>query len=261
MSESMQNSEKKAGENGRDPVLYRLIRGAVRCFSPKYRLSGTEKLPDGPCVIIGNHCQMYGPIAAELYMPRKHYTWCVGEMMNRKEVPAYAFQDFWSMKPQGMHWFYRLLSHLIAPLSEYVFTHAHTIPVYHDMRVMTTFRLSMERLEEGADIVIFPEKNQPYNHILCQFQENFADLAMLYYRKTGTALRFVPMYTAPALKHIYFGEPVKYCPEAPAGEEKKRICGELAASITGIAAALPRHTVVPYLNIPRDQYPLNTDGA
>ena len=253
----MQNREKTDGKNRRDPGCYRLIRWTVRCFSPKYQLSGTENLPDEPCVIVGNHCQIYGPIAAELYMPRGRYTWCVGEMMDRKEVPAYAFQDFWSLKPKGTHWFYRLLSHLIAPLSEYVFTHARTIPVYHDARVMTTFRRSMERLQEGADIVIFPEKNQPYNHVLCRFQENFADLALLYYRKTGTALRFVPMYITPALKRICFGEPVQYCPETAAGEEKTRICAELMESITGMAAALPQHAVVPYLNVPRKQYPLN----
>ena len=210
-------------------------------------------------MIVGNHCQMYGPIAAELYMPRPRYTWCIGEMMNRKEVPAYAFQDFWSMKPRRKQWFYRLLSHLIAPLCEYVFTCARTIPVYRDTRVMTTFRQSMERLKEGADIVIFPEKNEPYNAVLCRFQEHFADLARMYYRKTGKAVCFVPMYTAPRLGSIHFGDPVRFNPETADGEERKRICDTLMKEITGLATALPQHTVVPYPNIPKKQYPLNTD--
>ena len=243
----------------KDPLFYRLIVRTVRRFSPKYRLYGTENLPQEPCVIIGNHCQMYGPIAAELYMPRPHYIWCIGEMMDRKEVPAYAFRDFWSMKPRSLHWFYRLLSHLIAPLAEYVFTHAHTIPVYHDTRVMTTFRQSVDRLKEGADVVIFPEKSEPYNGILWQFQEHFADLAGLYYRKTGKAVCFVPMYTAPRLKSIHFGEPVRYNPEAPGDEERTRICGAMMEAVTGLARTLPQHTVVPYPNIPKDRYPLNTD--
>ena len=179
--------------------------------------------------------------------------------MNRKEVPAYAFRDFWSMKPKGMHWFYRLLSHVIAPLAEYVFTNAHTIPVRHDARVMTTFRQSVGRLQEGADIVLFPEYGEPYNAVLCRFQEHFADLAKLYYRKTGKALCFVPMYTAPRLAEIHFGEPVRYNPEAPEETERNRICDAMMKSVTEMAAALPRHTVIPYLNIPKRQYPLNTD--
>ena len=243
----------------KDPLFYRLIVRTVRRFSPKYRLYGTENLPQEPCVIIGNHCQMYGPIAAELYMPRPHYIWCIGEMMDRKEVPAYAFRDFWSMKPRSLHWFYRLLSHLIAPLAEYVFTHAHTIPVYHDTRVMTTFRQSVERLKEGADIVIFPEKNEPYNGILWQFQEHFADVARLYWRRTGNAVCFVPMYTAPSLSSIHFGVPVRFRPEASDDEERTRICTAMMESITAMASALPRHTVVPYPNIPKKQYPHNND--
>ena len=241
------------------PLLYRFIRWVIWLLSPKYKLYGTENLPPEPCVIVGNHCQMYGPIAAELHLSRPHYIWCIGEMMNRKEVPAYAFQDFWSMKPRRWHWFYRLLSRLIAPLADYIFNHAHTIPVYHDARVMTTFRRSMDRLKEGADVVIFPEKSEPYNGILWQFQEHFADLARLYYRRTGTAVCFVPMYTAPRLSSIHFGEPVRYNPEADAAEERTRICRAMQASISDLASALPQHTIVPYPNIPKKQYPLNTD--
>ena len=241
------------------PLLFRLIYRAVWLFSPKYTLRGTEKLPDGPCVLVGNHCQMYGPIAAELYLPRPHAIWCVGEMMARKEVPAYAFQDFWSMKPAAVRWFYRLLSHLIAPLAEFVFTHAHTIPVYRDARVMTTFRKSVEQLNAGADVVIFPECGEPYNAILCRFHEHFADLARIYYRKTGISLSFVPMYTAPRLKCVCFGDPVRYNPEAPEDAERTRVCAAIAESVTALAVALPQHTVVPYLNIPKRGYPLNTD--
>ena len=92
--------------------LYLMIRYLVKVFSPKYTLEGTENIPDGPCVIVGNHSQMYGPIAGELYTPGKHAIWCASEMMDRKEVASYAFSDFWSDKPKSVRWFYRLLSHV-----------------------------------------------------------------------------------------------------------------------------------------------------
>ena len=248
----------KANMGDNPPLLYRLIYRIVWVVSPKYTLHGVENLPDEPCVLVGNHCQMYGPIASELYLPRPHYIWCIGEMLNRKEVPAYAFHEFWSMKPRATHWFYRLLSHVIAPLAEYLFTRAHTIPVRHDARVMTTFRKSIDGLNAGADIVIFPEKHEPYNAILWQFQEHFADLAKLYYRKTGKAVCFVPVYTAPKLESIHFGKPVRYDPAAPDEAERQRVCHEMAETITALAAALPEHKVVPYANLPKNQYPLNT---
>lgn len=241
------------------PLLFRLIVRIVRRLTPKYTVCGVEKLPEESCVIVGNHCQLYGPIAAELYMPRDSFIWCVGEMMNRKEVPAYAYEDFWPGKRKGLCWFYHMLSHLIALPMSYVLTYAHAIPVYHDTRILTTIRRSIECLNSGADVVIFPESHEPYNGILWNFHTHFADLARMYYRRTGNAVCFVPMYTAPKLGSIHFGDPVRYNPDAPPDEERERISAAMLEGITALAVALPRHTVVPYPNIRKRDYPLNTD--
>ncbi len=235
--------------------LYRFIRWMVWKLSPVYELRGTENLPEGPCVIVGNHCQMYGPIAGELYTPGRHRIWCVGEMMRRKEVPAYAYRDFWSKKPKAVRWFYRILSHLIAPLSELVFTNAHTIPVYHDARLMTTFRESVNALGEGERVVIFPECYTKYNNIVYAFQEKFVDLARLYRRKTGQELAFVPMYLSPRLKTLSYGAPIVFRGEAPIEEERSRICAWLMEEITRLALSQPEHIVVPYPNMPKRRYP------
>ncbi len=236
-------------------LLYRIIRWFVWLFSPKYRLSGEENLPKEPCVIVGNHSHMYGPIAGELYMPGKHYVWCAGEMMNRDEVAAYAYRDFWSGKPKAVRWFYRILSHLIVPLSLEVFGNAHTVAVYHDSRLISTFRESIALLQEGNSMVLFPENYTPRNNIVYGFQDKFVDLARFYYKKTGTALQFVPLYVAPALKTLFFGEPVAFDPTAPIADERTRICEALADRITQIALDQPEHTVVPYPNISKKLYP------
>ena len=120
--------------------LYRLIKAAVRAVYPKIKVVGEENLPPEPVVYVGNHSQMNGPIACELYTPGEHYIWCAGEMMDKKKVPAYAYQDFWSEKPKAVRWFYKLLSYIIAPLSQLVFTNANTIGVYHDAKIITTFK-------------------------------------------------------------------------------------------------------------------------
>ena len=66
-------------EEKKTSLLYRIIRWFVWLFSPKYRLEGAEKLPEEPCIIVGNHSHMYGPIAGELYTPGPHYIWCAGD--------------------------------------------------------------------------------------------------------------------------------------------------------------------------------------
>ena len=244
-------------EDKKTPWLYKVIRWLVWLFSPKYKLVGAEKLPDEPCVIVGNHSQMYGPIAGELYMPGKHCVWCAGEMMHREEVSAYAYQDFWSGKPKGIRWFYKILSHLITPLCVLIFNSAHTVPVYHDTRLITTFRESIAKLKEGYSMVIFPEHYDEHNNIVHDFQDKFIDLARFYYKKTGTELSFVPLYVAPRLDTLFFGEPMRFRADAPIEEERKRLCAYLMDAITDIAVAQPEHTVIPYPNVPKRLYPKN----
>lgn len=246
-------------EERRPPLLYRIIEHLVLLFYPKTAVTGVENLPtEEPCIVVGNHTQMNGPIVGELYFPGPHYIWCAGQMMELKEVPGYAYQDFWSGKPGYIRWYYKLCSYLIAPLAVLIFNNAHTIPVYHDTRLVTTFRQTVQRLEQGARIVIFPEHDKKYNNILYEFQDRFVDVARLYYKKTGKELAFVPMYIAPALRTVYLGEPVRYRAGEPVAKERERICACLRDRITDMAASLPEHTVVPYRNIPKREYPKNT---
>ena len=126
-------------EGKKTSLLFRVIKWLVRVFYIKYEVEGQENLPDEPCIVVGNHTQMHGPLASELYFPGYSYTWCAGEMMHLKEVPEYAFTDFWSQKPKYTHPVYKLLSYLIAPLAVCIFNNANTIGVYHDSRIITTF--------------------------------------------------------------------------------------------------------------------------
>ncbi len=238
-------------------ALYRLIKGLVRAFYPKIQVVGTDNLPQEPAVIVGNHSQLHGPIACELYSPVDRYTWCAGQMMHLKEVPAYAYQDFWSQKPRTSRWFYRALSYIIAPIAACVFNNAQTIAVHHDSRIMSTFKTTIQVLQRGSSVVIFPESYEPYNQIVYTFQENFVDIAKLYYKRTGKRLAFVPMYLAPNLHQMHYGQPVYFDPEAPIAQERHRICTELMDRITAMATALPRHTVVPYPNLPKKDHPTN----
>lgn len=241
------------------PVTYKIIKGLVHLFFGNMEVEGLENLPEKNTVIVANHCQMNGPIAGELFMPDNCYTWCAGQMMHVKEVPEYAFQDFWSRKPKWTHPYFKLSSYIIAPFCDFVFRHARTIAVYRDMRIIGTFKESIKALQNGANLLIFPEKDEKHNNILYQFQENFIDVAKLYYKKTGVALTFVPMYIAPKLRKMYIGEGFLFDAAAPIEEERARLCNCLSDAITDLARSLPLHTVVPYRNIGRRHYLTNKD--
>lgn len=238
-------------------ALFGFIKWCVKAVYPRTQVEGIAYLPDEPVIIVGNHCQMNGPIVGELYVPGEPYIWCAGEMMHLKDVPEYAFRDFWSQKPKWTHPGYRLLSYIIAPLSVCVFSNARTIGVYHDTRILSTFKNTVKKLQEGTSVVIFPEHDVKHNHIVYDFQDKFIDIAKLYYKKTGKELQFVPMYIAPKLKKLCLGKPVRFNAAEPMDAERSRICNYLMEEITAIAESLPEHTVVPYRNIPKKDYPSN----
>lgn len=238
-------------------LTYKFIKWLVRTLYPKTELVGAERLPDGPCIVVGNHAQTNGPIACELYFPGEHFTWCAGEMMHRETVQAYAFRDFWSQKPRSVRWFFKLASYLIVPLAVCVFNNANAIGVYHDARILSTFRETVDKLSDGARVIIFPEHDEPHNHIVQGFQDRFVDVARLYWRKTGEALSFVPLYVAPRRRAMYLGEPVRFDPSAPPEQERRRICDAMMDRITELAVSLPPHTVVPYRKLPGTPYPTN----
>lgn len=246
-------------EKKKTTIFFKAIKGVVRIFYGKMEIVGMENLPEHNAIIVGNHTQMNGPIAGELFMPDNCYIWCAGQMMHLKEVPDYAFTDFWSQKPKWTHPFYKLLSYIIAPIAVPIFNNARTIAVYRDMRIVATFKETIKLLKDGANILIFPEKDEKYNNILYKFQENFIDVAKLYYKKTGISLTFVPMYIAPKLKKMYIGKGIIFDSENSIEDERKKIAAYLSDEITSIARNLPLHTVIPYRNLPRKHYLTNKD--
>ena len=238
-------------------IMYLICRWLVKTFYPRKTLEGTESIPEEPAIYVGNHSQTNGPIIAQLYMPFRERTWCIGEMMDRKQVPAYAMKDFWPYKNKVERWFLNIFIHIVAPLCEWIFKNADTIPVYKDSRLITTYRESIKALQDGVSLVIYPEENVKYNNIICNFQDKFIDTARLYYKKTGKELLFVPMYLAPRLNKVYYGKPTRFNSSADINEERARICKYLMDEITHIAVSLPEHTVVPYLDIRKKDYPRN----
>ncbi len=249
--------EKK--KKGFSYICFCVFRWLLRLFYPKITVEGLENLPDEPCIIVGNHAKMHGPICGEIYFPGKRKIWCAHQMLYLREVPGYTFEDFWSKKPKWTQWYFHILSYLIAPLSVCVFGNANTIPVFRDNRLMTTFKKTVSALEDGANVIVFPECYTPHNHIVYQFQDRFTDVAKLYYRRTGKPVNFVPMYVAPALRKVYLGKPLAFDPGEDMDIQRQKICDYLMEEITKIAVSLPPHRVVQYPNISRKYYPMNTD--
>ena len=253
----MAKEKKVDNQSKKKPRFYRFIIFWIKLFYRKREHLGQENMPEEASIYVTNHAQYHMPFSTEFYFPTKKYIWCIGEMMKAKEVPAYTYKDFWSHKPKWTKWFFKMLSHLIAHPAAYLMSNADTIAVYKDTRMLGTYRETMRVLDEGYNVVLAPEKPEPFNDVVNEFQDKFIDVARLYYAKYKKCVSFVPVYNAGKLKKVVMGKPIKYDPKMNIDEQRKIICDYLKEQITAMAKELPVHYVVPYDNIPKKLYKKN----
>ena len=127
----------------------------------------------------------------------------------------------------------RLASRIIEPACLWVMRKTEAIPVYRGgNEIFTTFRQSMEALADGYNIVIFPERDElEYHRHLKDFYTGFVHLARKYYKESGRALLFYPVYIDKKKRNITIGKPVDYNPKAIFKEERERLASVLMESI------------------------------
>lgn len=213
--------------------LFRLF----RLFGRKPEVLGREKiLLSGPAIFTANHLGPYGPVKMMLYTVPDLVPWVNVEITRKDTCAAYLQMDFAEpvLKLRGRS--AAFVSRLIAPLCIGLMNLADAIPVHHGERqIVETFRRSLEVLEEGRSLLIFPEDagGRAVRGVK-PFQSGFVRLGADYYRETGRRLLFYPVAVDKRRNRIRFGEPLEYRPEAPFAEEKRRIVQGLQEAVGGM---------------------------
>ena len=229
----------------RQPFLIRAIMAVLRpCF--RHKLQGVERIvqdENNPIVFLCNHGEIYGPVAAMLYIPVPVRPWVISNMTaNPKEVAEYLYK--YTFGP--MTWLGPLrmkVSRLLGRLSVWAMRQLEAIPVYrHKPReLMTTFRRSVEAMEAGDNLLIFPENPDAteipgYQHGgMGDMFRGFPMLAQVYYNRTGKRCRFLPMYAHKGLRTLSFGEFILYDPDADPMAERDRIVDEATRQMRAMA--------------------------
>ena len=229
----------------RQPFGVRAIMAVLRPFF-RHRLQGTERIvqdENNPIVFLCNHGEIYGPVAAMLYIPVPVRPWVISNMTTSvQEVAEYLYK--YTFGP--MTWLGPLrmkLSRWIGRLSVWAMRQVEAIPVYrHKPReLMTTFRRSVEAMEAGDNLLIFPENPDAteipgYQHGgMGEMFRGFPMLAQVYYNRTGKRCRFLPMYAHKGARTLSFGEPILYDPDAEPLVERDRIVEEATRQMRAMA--------------------------
>ena len=230
----------------RQPFGTRMLMAVLRPFF-RHELKGVENIvPDvnNPIVFLCNHGEIYGPVASMLCMPVPVRPWVISDMaVSKEEVSAYVYK--YTFGPAT--WLGPLrwpLARLVGPISVWGMNQLECIPVYRNKprELMTTFRNSVEALQAGDNILIFPEnpdadRDHPgYEHGgMGELYRGFVMLAQVYYNRTGKRCRFLPMYAHKGLRTLSFGTEIDYDPDNDPMAERDRIVEEAHAQMTALA--------------------------
>lgn len=224
----------------RRPVGVQLAMAVLRPFLPQ-KLIGVEHIvqdAENPIVFLCNHGEIYGPLVSMLYLPVPVRPWVIAEITRDPDEMAEYF-DHYTLQP--IRWipsaWKRPIARGIGRLCVTVMQQLESIPVYRNKptMLMKTMRQSVQALEAGDNLLIFPENPnavaQDHGYEtegVGELFSGFAMLAQIYYKRTGKLCRFQPMFVHKAAHTMSFGQSVIYDPTNEDAAERERISAHAA---------------------------------
>lgn len=214
----------------KEKVVTILTMGMLRPFNRHKMVNLDHIVTDesNPIVFLGNHAEIYGPIASALCFPVPVRFWVISRMMfNKKDVRAYLYENTFSKKPFLPVFVRKLLAWYLGWLSVNIMNSLRAIPVYRDspMKLRQTLRESVEALEHGENLMIFPEhpEGKYVKGGISELSPGFMMLAEAWWKKSGKKLRFMPVYANREKRTFTFGNEIVYEPGNGYASEQERV--------------------------------------
>ena len=159
-------------------------------------------------------------------------------MHDQLAVTKYVYDNTTSRQNWPM-WMRKAVARFLGWLSVNVMSQLESIPVYRDspLKLRETFRLSIEAMEAGDNLLIFPEnpEHKYETQGIGELSPGFVMLADVYWKRKKKRMRMLPMYADKSRRTITFGEIIVYDPENNLKDEQNRIQQETVRQIQELA--------------------------
>ena len=215
----------------------RLLAWLIRLFY-HHKVLNVPQLGDEPVIFVCNHNCIYGPVVASTFIPAKTSPWVGNSMLSYADAKK---ETLWGLIHMGWpKWIANPLAAVITKLVITMIDAKEPIPVYRDSRTIITMRDSLNAMQHGRNILIFPENPQSsgwdyfHDDDVAEFHDGFVYLAHMYYRKTGKQLTFYAVYCGKSERTVTFSEAVTYQPQNGIAHERVRVTQDLYEKMKAI---------------------------
>jgi len=212
----------------------------------RLKVSGMQNLrkESYPSVFVCNHGFIYGPISAVIYLPTYFRPW-IHNVMLQKDSARRELNHSLAFLRKYLGFVGTGIINLLTRVVCWALNSFNPIPVVRGASrdVMSTLNESLKALEEGDNILIFPEKPKALAGlsedadatILRSFYTGFAHIGKMYFDRTGKSLLFYPLYSDRKRRMFSIGEPVPYNSSLESHESKHELAEQLQLRLEALA--------------------------
>ena len=199
--------------------FYRIAVPSVRLFIPKVKVDWEVSWDGEPAVFICNHERAYGPLemAANFPLREQSHIWIYAAPLDRKTTPEYVRGDhWWDENGKLAPLWNAVIPPVVALLLPPILRSVPYVPVYHDGRAATTMKESLRLLQDGRNLVIFPEIPTGFEqHDEEKINEGWLMLLPMYQKRTGKNLKIWPVHLDLKGKRMHVSAPFSMNPDIP----------------------------------------------
>jgi len=183
---------------------FRVVKKIMRLFIKESEFIYLGEKIEEPTIVLSNHVGTSAPLAWELYGKLPFRFWGAYEM-NSGLIKLYKYQTrvFYHEKKHWNLHLARLFCLIASPLTYMFYKGINLISTYHDIRFKKTVAESIEALENGKSVIIFPEiSDKGYLDVLEGFHQGFTVLGSILLKKGKDVPITVAYYKKNEKKYI-----------------------------------------------------------
>ncbi len=219
---------KKSKKLGKRKLYFRMLKGMMksRYKRPAFVYLG-EEFENG-ALVLSNHEGTDAPMSLEIYSGKPLRMWGASEMNSGlRAMYKYQTRVYYHEKKGWSLFGARAFCLIASPLTNLFYSGLDLISTYHDARLVKTIRESEKALDEGYNVVIYPEDStNGYLAELEGFHAGFIALCEARKKKGKDTPIFVTYFRKS--DGVYFvDKPVMYSSLSSNGETREEIAKKL----------------------------------
>ena len=207
---------------------FRFIKKIMRLFVKESEFIYLGEKIEEPTIILSNHVGTCAPLAWELYGNLPFRFWGAYEM-NSSLAALYKYQSrvFYHEKKHWNLHLARLFCLIASPLTYMFYRGINLISTYRDINFKHTITESIETIDDGKSVIIFPEiSDKGYLDVLEGFHQGFTVLGSILLKK-GKDVPITVAYYKKSEKRYIIDKPVMLSDIFKEGASREQIAKQL----------------------------------